>query len=365
MRIVQLLPTISFGDAVGNDTRALRRIIADLGYETEIYAENIDDRLPDGTAKRCGDMPPLSNDDVLIYHVSTGTRLNFDLPKLGGRKMLIYHNITPAKYFEGYSPEAVRLTGYGYEGVRFLADKVEYCVADSDYNRQDLRRMGYACPIDVCPILIPFSDYDKEPDASVLAKYRGDGWTNLLFVGRIAPNKRQEDVIRAFFAYHRDYNAKSRLFLVGSSNGMERYEAKLRTYTQRLGIGDSVLFPGHIRFDAILAYYKLADVFVCMSEHEGFCVPLVEAMYFDKPIVAYGASAISGTLGKGGLLLQDKDPHMAAAVIDRVVRDAALRTWISERQREKMKEYRYDAVKDRFIACLDRLLNSGVGVRDA
>lgn len=355
MRMIQVLPTIAFGDAVGNDALAIRDIISEMGYETGIYAENIDTRLPADTAKRIDSIPALQPDDILIYHASTGTQLNFDLPKFGGKQVMIYHNITPPEFFEGYSPIAVELTQKGYEGLRFLADKVSYCIAVSDYNRQDLRKMGYSCPIDVCPILIPFEDYAKKPDQQVLDRYKNDGWTNLLFVGRIAPNKKQEDVIRAFYCYQRRYNPQSRLFLVGSAGGMEKYESELHGYVDRLGIADKVIFPGHIKFDAILAYYHLADVFVCMSEHEGFCVPLVEAMYFDKPIVAYRSSAIPETLGDGGLLLEDKDPEMAAAVIDRVVRDGALRAYLSARQRERLRVFSYESVKKQLLECLDKV----------
>ena len=138
--------------------------------------------------------------------------------------------------------------------------------------------MGYTCPIDVCPIIIPFADYDREPDAEVLARYRGDGKKNWMFLGRVSPNKKAEDVIRAFTCYKRDYEPESRLFLIGRTGGVKLYDKALENYIRLLGVEDSVIMPGHVTFAEILAYYHLADVFVCMSEHEGFCVPLVEAM---------------------------------------------------------------------------------------
>ncbi len=365
MRIVQVLTTIAFGDAVSNDVLAIRDIISERGFDTGIYAEHIDPKLPEGTAKVIGDLKGLRDEDVILYHGSTGTQLNFDLPKFRGRKIMIYHNITPPEFFEGYSPEAVQLSRFGYEGMRFLADKFSYCLAVSDYNRQDLLRMGYTCPIDVCPILIPFEDYGKAPDEEVLKKYINDGWTNLLFVGRIAPNKKQEDVIRAFCRYQKGFNPKSRLFLVGNGGENNKYENKLKNYVRMLGIEDKVIFPGQIRFNAILAYYRLADVFVCMSEHEGFCVPLVEAMYFDTPIVAYRSSAIPETLGAGGLLLDDKDPGLAAAAIDRVVGDEALRAYISRKQKQRLDDFQYETVKARLIECLDKALGIETGEESA
>ena len=358
MRVIQMLPTLSFGDAVGNDARAIEGILREKGYETGIYADNIDPRLPRGTAKKAEGLGGLSDRDILIYHASTGTEMNYTLPKYGGRQVMVYHNITPAHFFSGYSEQAYRLTSYGYEGMRFLADKMAYCIADSEYNRQELIRMGYKCPIDVCPILIPFEDYRKTPDPATIRKYREDGGKNILFVGRLAPNKKQEDVIRAFRYYQKYFEPKARLFLVGSSNGMEKYERQLRQYAAELGIADKVVFPGHIRFEQILAYYQLADLFLCMSEHEGFCVPLVEAMFFKVPIIAYRSSAIPETLGEGGLLLDKKDPELAAAAMDRVIRDGALREYLMGRQQEKLKEFSYEAVRKQFLACLGRMTAS-------
>ena len=314
MKIVQLLPTMAFGDAVSNDAAAIDRMLSDMGYKTELYASNVDPRLPAGTAAHWKKMKDLHDEDLLIFHASTGDPLNRKVPSFGGRKMMIYHNITPSSFFRGYSRAAEELTETGRRQIRRLSDQFRYCVADSDYNRFELRQMGYQCPIDVCPIIIPFEDYEKEPDRKVIGKYKDDGWTNLLFVGRIAPNKKQEDVIRAFYYYHRDYNPKSRLFLVGSDTGM-----------------------------------------VCMSEHEGFCVPLVEAMYFDLPIVAFASSAIPETLGKGGLLLDSKDPQVAAAAIDRMLRDRELRGKIAEERKARLARYRYDQVSAKMKECILKL----------
>ena len=350
-----MIPVLAFGDAVGNDILAIRDILAGAGYRTEIYTEAVDRRLPKNSAKSVKRMPALSKNDILIYHACTGAQMNFDLPKYGGKKVMVYHNVTPPEFFHNYSPEIERTQISAYEGMRFLSDKVDYCIADSAYNRDDLLKMGYTCPIDVCPIAIPFGDYDRPVDARLACMYRNDPTTNLLFVGRIAPNKKQEDVIRAFYCYQRRYNPRSRLILVGNSGGMERYESELRAYAEWLGIAGSVVFPGHIRFEEILTYYRAADAFVCMSEHEGFCVPLVEAMYFGVPIIAYRSTAVPETLGEGGLLLDDKDPELAAAVIDRVIRDEALRIRIFESQKQELARFRYEAVRDRFLKCIENI----------
>lgn len=356
MRIVQLLPTLSYGDAVGNDTLAIRKMLEDAGRETEIYAENIDPRIPSGSAKPLREMPALKPEDLLVYHASTGSAVNRMIPQMGGKKVMIYHNITPPSYFLGYSPKSYELTEQGYREIAALKDTFSRCIADSEYNRQDLLKMGYRCPIDVCPIVIPFRDYDKEPDEQVIARYRNDGKTNLLFVGRIAPNKRQEDVIRAFYCYKRYYNPESRLFLVGSAKGLENYQAQLERYAEMLGIAGDVFFSGQIPFRAILAYYRLADVFVCMSDHEGFCVPVTEAMYFGIPIVAYDAAAVPETMGEGGLLLKEKDPQVAAAAIDRIIRDRGLREYIRRKQKERLPAFEYESVRAQMTQSLEKAI---------
>lgn len=358
MKVVQLLPTISYGDAVGNDTLAIKKIIEDMGYETQIYAENIDERLPKGTAKYVSEMPEFAANDVIIYHASTGTELNYKLPELGGRKVMMYHNITPPSFFHEYSPVSEELSSFGIRGIQHLADKIDYAIADSEFNKEELLRMGYTCQIDVCPILIPFSDYETNPAAKVIQKYSNDGYTNLLFVGRIAPNKKQENVIRAFYFYRKYFNSKSRLFLVGSWSGMDKYYERLCDYVKALGISDSVVFTGHIKFNEILAYYQIADAFVCMSEHEGFCVPLIESMYFKVPIVAYDYAAIPYTLGGSGVLLDSNDPVRFAKAIERVISDAAYREDILSRQAARLQEFSYENVSRALVRLLTKFQNN-------
>ena len=313
MRVIQLLPTISMGDAVSNDALAIAKVLRDMGYQTGIYAENIDNRLPAGTAKPVSKMPRLQTEDAVLYHMSTGSALNEMIPKLRCKKGMIYHNITPSYFFQPYNAKLTQLLKDGLTGVLNLAGAFDFCLADSEFNRQALLEMGYTCPIAVRPVLIPFSDYAKKPTQEIIDRYDNDGYVNFIFVGRIAPNKKQEDVIRVFSCYQRFCNPKSRLILVGSWSGAESYYRRLCRYTAALQ-AEHVLFTGHIPFPDILAYYHVADLFLCMSEHEGFCVPLVEAMYFGVPILAYRACAVPDTLGDSGILLDKKDPAQELSV---------------------------------------------------
>ena len=357
MKIIQLTPGLSYGDAVSNDALAIKRILQEEHYETVLYSLNMDHRFPEGTAYPSDEMPVPDPEDLLLYHGAIGTELNEKLASYPCRKVMIYHNITPPDFFKPYSRLATRLSEAGYAEMKALSAVFDRCIADSDYNRQQLKIMGYDCEIDVCPIVIPFSDYDQEPDADYLRQYKDDKIKNWLFVGRIAPNKAQEDIIRAFRVYLKEYNPDARLFLVGSvSQDLKNYEDRLKEYARELGIADRVVFTGHISFRAILACYRMADAFVCMSEHEGFCVPVLEASHFGVPIVAYRSSAVPDTMGRGGLLLDSKDPYLTAAAVNRVLTDEALRTEIRNAQQERLANLSYEAVKKQFLDCLSRIL---------
>lgn len=350
MKIIQLLPTLSYGDGVGNDVIAIDQIIKEMGYTTKVYAENIDTRIKMGLAEKVEKMPGLKQEDIIIYHLSTGTVLNDKLSGYPGRKLVVYHNVTPSHFFRQYSRGAYRLCERGRAGIRKLRDVADYCWADSEYNRQELLEEGYRCRIDVVPIVIPFEDYAKEPNKAVLKRY-GDDFVNIVFVGRIAPNKKQEDVIRTFYYYKKYIQPKARLFLVGSYQGSEAYYERLCSYIERLDLTD-VYITGHIKFDEILAYYKLADVFVCMSEHEGFCIPLLEAMCFQIPIVAYAFTGVKETLAYAGLKLNEKDCRVAAEMIHMLVENKDLREKVIAQQNIRLQEFSYEKIREQIISNL-------------
>ena len=346
MQILQLIPTIAYGDAVGNDAVALKKILKKMGFVTNIYAESIEAPLDSKTAYKIDKMPKLNEDDIIIYHLSTGSELNFKFAKFKCRKIAIYHNVTPPEFFEQNDEFIKGINEWGLEGVKFLSDKVDYCLADSELNKQDLIELNYKCDIDVLPIVVPFEDYKKNPNRSIVKRY-DDKYTNIVFTGRIAPNKKQEDVIAAFYNYKKFWNNKARLILVGSYKETDLYYMRLKKYVEEIGVED-VIFTGHIKFDEILAFYKVADVFLCMSEHEGFCVPLVEAMMFQVPIIAYNSTAIPSTLGGSGFMIDDKDPVFVASCIDRVVSDKKLQDDLIQKQNERLEDFKYEHIAEQF-----------------
>lgn len=352
MRIVQMLPTFAYGDAIGNDVLALHQTLCDAHYKSIIVADSIGKSVARGTATPWTRYTPRP-DDVVLYHLSTGSAMNSAFAELKcGKKLVRYHNITPPQFFRGYEPMAEKVCAEGLVAARELASKVDYAFAVSAFNKQGLRDMGYRCPISVLPILIKFSDYDAPPDAGILQKYQADGMTNIIFTGRVAPNKKHEDVIKSFYYYHRDYNKASRLFIVGRYEAQGLYYKKLSAYVEALGLQEAVVFTGHIPFTQILAYYKIADALLCLSQHEGFCVPLVEAMYFSVPVVAYDSCAVGETLGGAGLLSPSNDPQIIAGLLHRLLTDAALKAKTLANSRIRLADFSHDKIKAQFLAAL-------------
>lgn len=353
MRIIQIVHSLLYGDAIGNEVVALKKLLDSLGYKSEIFAMCLDDFYKKSGIKHISKSFTINKADVSILHVSGKFDFIYDFFNLPCKKVIIYHNITPPLFFQKYDIVQYDYCRNGLEEVRFLSDKVDYCLADSEFNKRNLVEIGYKCPIDVLPILIQKKDYMQEPSPAVIKKY-SDGWTNIIFAGRVVPNKKQEDVIAAFGWYKKHINEKSRLFIVGRHAGKDDlYYRQLCSFVNGNGIED-VVFTGHVTFSEILAYYKCASLFLCMSEHEGFCVPIVEAMIFDLPIIVYDAAAVGETLGGGGLLVKDKDPVFVAKCMERILSDKQLQTRFRVAQEKRLDDFSYEKVSGQFIDFIRR-----------
>jgi glycosyltransferase involved in cell wall biosynthesis len=230
---------------------------------------------------------------------------------------LVYHNITPPEYFIGIHKDLVKLCFRGRRELTAYIPRCELALGDSEYNRQELEALGFP-HTGVLPVVPDFAHLDLPPNTMTADRF-DDGWTNVMFVGRVIPNKKFEDVIRAFHAYRTFHNPRSRLILVGSYSGFERYLAMLNGLVARLGTPD-VHFLGHVSNEELTALYDVADLFLCASEHEGFCVPVIEAFYKQVPVLAYAATAVPATMDGGGVLYDTKDPleiaRVMAAVLD-------------------------------------------------
>ena len=348
MRVVQVLPGFNRGDAMSNAARFLKRWLAARGFDTAIYAEHIQPsaRREAIDVEHFFAAPP---PDLTIYHYGIGTPVTARLRRRPEPKLMIYHNVTPARYFVGINEELARLCRLGRTDL--VADRRRYgaVFAVSEYNRRELLRLGYE-RVDLWPLPIDWADYDREPDGEVvrtLARLEGP---HLLFVGRISANKRQDDVIRAYAAFRRLFAPSAHLWLVGTAVGQETYLERLQQLARMLGVADGTHFIGHASFPELLGYYHGAHLFLSMSEHEGLGIPLLEAMYFGVPVVAHAAAAVPETVQDAGILFAEKRFDAVAALIDRVLGDAALRDRLVAAGRRRVRDFAPERSMARFEA---------------
>jgi L-malate glycosyltransferase len=330
----QVLATLGYGDAIGNEVLGIQRVLRRAGYESEIFVETADWRLEHLTVDY-RDLPDASHpDNVLFHHFSIGSRASRVAYALSDRMVLVYHNITPPEYFIGVHPILTQQCFLGRRELGFYASRCDLALGDSEYNRRELEAAGFP-RTDVLPVVPDFTHLSG-PANHMQTRVFDDDWVNMLFVGRTIPNKRIEDVIRWFHVYKRWHDPRSRLLLVGSHAGFERYIAMLHQFIARIGATD-IYFQGHVTNEELVAYYELADVFLCASEHEGFCVPLVEAFHMGVPTIAYAAAAVPATMDGGGILITDKNPAEVAASIDAVVTNDLFHNHIVRTQDEALQ----------------------------
>jgi L-malate glycosyltransferase len=317
-RVHQVLATLGYGDAIGNEVLGIYRALRAAGFDSEIIVETADPRLESLTTDYRDAVDMVGPDDVLIHHFSLGSRASRTAFALPCRMVLIYHNITPPEYFLGVHPQLVRQCFHGRRELTAYRDRCDLALGDSEFNRQELDALGFD-PTDVLHVVPDFSHLDVVPDSRVLDAY-DDEWTNILFVGRVIPNKRPDDVIRSFHAYQSKYNPRARLLLAGSYGGFDRYLVQLHALIARLGV-QHVHILGQVTNEELTALYDVADLFLCASEHEGFCVPLIEAFHKRVPVLAYAATAVPATMDGGGVLYETKDPGHVAALMQSVLED--------------------------------------------
>lgn len=336
--IHQLLAGFSRRDAISNEARLLRELFQRWGYDSDIYCESActapelqpETRNPAELLSRC------RPDDVALLHLSIGSDINDLFPRLRCRKVILYHNITPAEFMQAINPRIAERLRRGREQLKSLAGTADLILADSRYNAAELEAAGYG-HVDVLPILMKLNYLDPS-DPSFQRAY-DDGVTNLVFVGRCAPNKRLDHLIILLYYYRSFCDPAARLLLAGSYAGTEKYHALLLALTRRLGLDDAVRFLGSIPQRQLNSLYRVAHVFISMSEHEGFCVPILEAMYHSVPVMAYAAGAVPETMGGAGVIFMKKDYPFLAETAYRLLHDKALHSAVIQQQRQRMAAY--------------------------
>jgi glycosyltransferase involved in cell wall biosynthesis len=349
-RLDQLLPNFSYGDAIGNHVQSLRRMFREGGFPAEVYAQMRHPRVRALSRYYSDYLFVDDSENCCFFHFSIGSALSDFFGRLRARKFLIYHNITPPEYLRGVNRRAEFECRRGREELRRLAGVVELAIADSEFNRLELEEMGFP-RTELLPIVVDFDGYAAAPSRQLLRRF-DDDWVNVLHVSRFVPNKRIEDVVKSF-AVFRKIKPRSRLFLVGTDVSFENYSKAVRDLVERLGL-DEVYFPGHVDLRDLCTYYRLADLYLLMSEHEGFCVPLLEAMHFGVPVIAYGASAVPHTLGRAGLIVGEKRFDEIAELMALVASDAGLRRRLVAAGKERLRDFAPAKIEARLRELLDR-----------
>jgi glycosyltransferase involved in cell wall biosynthesis len=356
-RIDQVVHVLAGHDAIGTHMLETRRVLRAMGFASDIYA-GATQREVQHEARLLDQMPNSGRDDTwLLFHHSIGSAVADAVMRRPERKILDYHNITPASLVRRWAPWVRAELELGREQLRALAPATHFGIAHSRFSEVELRAAG--CPRTA--VVAPFTDLGRTDAAPPEAETpgpmrpvrRGADW---LFVGRISPHKAQHDLIKALACYRRCYDHEARLVLVGTSLG-EQYPRALERFAARLGLADAVVMAGVVTDDMLATYYRSSDVFVCASDHEGFCVPIVEAMHHGLPVVAYDAAAVGETVGNGGLVLADKSPMTVATAVHRVLGDEALRDALVAAGRRRVQSFTPAACEARLRAAIDDALS--------
>jgi glycosyltransferase involved in cell wall biosynthesis len=354
VRIDQVIPSLASRDAIGGHVVQIRDLLRSRGYQSDIYFGNATpDRLDFGLpVTRIGDRSSAGR--VLLYQLSIGSGVADVFRGRSERKFVNYHNITPADLLEAWLPAVGEEARWGRAQLRDLAPMTEFAIADSNFNERELQAAGYRSTTTV-PLLVDLEGFAGSPDRALslrLADEKADGGADLLFVGKVSPHKGQDDLVKALAAYRRVYDPKARLRLVGGAISDE-YRIALERFAKELDLVEAVDIAGSVTHEELIAYYEAADAFVCLSNHEGFCVPLLEAMYHRLPIVAYTNTAVPETVQGAGLVLPDKEPARVAAAVDRVIHDTELRSRLALAAEARIRTFALPRIRDRFAAALE------------
>ncbi len=350
MIVNQWVPAAHHGDAVGDNARALRALFRSLGHTSEIYALSVDASLR-------GDVHPWAapearEGDVTILHFAMPSPMTAALATLPGARVVCYHNVTPPSFFAPYDENLVRLTTIGRDEIASLAGRVDLAAGVSEYNRQELEDVGFDDTA-VMPLLVDTDRLRRASRVPALERLLQDGLTNILFVGRIAPNKKIEDHIRLAEHYKRYVDVYYRFIFVGRHDAVPRYFNTVRALVAEYQmLPERFWFTGPVPESELAAYYRNAHAYVSLSEHEGFCVPLVEAMAMDVPVLAYGAAAVPETLGGAGVSFAPKDLEYAAELLGSLIYDAPVRDGVIAGQRARVQDLRPERVAPRIREAL-------------
>ncbi len=350
MKIIQVAHALHPTDAASRQLLNMDKILRELGYETAMYAHRLDESLA-GRVGLMGDFAA-EPEDVVIYHMTTGTSFNRWVWKYPRKIVLFYHNITPARFFFGNAWGSWFKCLRGRHDLKKIARNTLFAWGASEYSRRELEEVGVERTA-VLPIVVEPQMYTGRGEDKDVLRYK-DGRLNLLVVGRGVPHKKQDEAIEAVAWYRENISPDIRLVLIG--NIKPSYEKKLHSLVKKRGVEEHVLFEGQITDEALCTWYRIADGLLCLSEHEGFCVPLIEAMIFGLPIFAKSAAAVPETLGGAGVLLSDTSPQGVAEAVRRTMNDELALARLRKGRAERLAAFSPENVKLRLEADMKEIV---------
>lgn len=343
MTVHQIVAGFHVGDAISNETLLIAGLLSAHGVANDIYCprNNIDKMQPTPVKALDGLENAVKPDDIALLHLSIGSAANLLFPKLRCRRIILYHNITPAFFLERLNPSTAQILANGRNEVALLKDAADAVYADSAFNASELAELGYKNP-KVLPLVIDDRFGSETPDPGMMEILKNGHPEKILFVGRIAPNKRQDRLVTVFAHYRNTVNPNARLLLIGDVGaGMEAYHMLVLGIAHSLEVRDAIFSPGFVTAAELAACYASADAFVCCSDHEGFCAPLLEAMAWHVPVFAIAAGAVPETLDGAGVLVdRETPPEEFAEIIGKVLHDPALRASVIRHQDERLARFR-------------------------
>ena len=353
--LYQIVPEFYQYDAISQHARNLERMMTDAGIPSRICAQRVYPESLRATVLHVDEVfPDLREDDVILLHFSIYTPLIEDLRSLPGRKIMIYHNITPAHFFEGISRKTAEACRKGTQQLKEVARTFHLALGVSRFNEVALREAGYE-NTGVLPLVVATNVDDGKTFRSLY--YLSEKIT-LLHVGRWAPNKKIEDLVKVFYWYHK-INPESRLILMGRNWEWENYTVGVLDLIKRFHLQEEIKIIPSLSPRDLAALYRASDIYLSMSEHEGFCVPLIEAMAALCPVVAYRAGAVPETVDQAGLLFEKKDYPAIAEGIHTVMTKKELQNRLKTEGKKRAEVFSYDAVSKQFQSLLPAILVKG------
>lgn len=352
MIVNQWVPAAHRGDAVGDSARRVRELLRGMGHQADVFALTIDDDLV-GDVRPFAD-PASRQGDLTIFHFALVSPMTAEFARLPRGRILQYHNVTPAHFFGPWDSGMFRLAELSRDDLRSLVGHTDMALGDSEYNRRELEQLGFT-NTGVFPIAVDLSRVTAPIQRPALEAVLDDGLQNFLFVGRIAPNKKIEDHIRLAEFYKRYVDERYRFIFVGKTDGVPRYHNMVRALIAEFQMPpDRFIFTGPVPDEELAVYYRTASVYISLSEHEGFCVPLLEAMAADLPVLAYASTAVPDTLGGAGVSFTPKDLEFAAELLCELAFNDRLRASVIAGQHRRLQDFGDDRITRELMRLVGR-----------